>query len=292
MTWVRDVVIENRPLATTGGHTWAAAYRLTDYLAASVVALGLDAPGLNVLELGAGCGWAGMTLARNLSNISLMCLTEQEQGGACEWLAHNVDVNRRRGLPLQAVRVEPCDWLEYGARKDAVIEGDADNLETGRHRVTADYGIKAEAGSPTGAHHGNSPPSRSTPDAPGSTEHEGTTRPHGKNQEGNSLDLRGIDWDFITGSDLIYNQVGTRYLPRVLAALASDSTKILYCHTKHRFDLLDMEFFEELGKAGLRCEEVVEGGLAAPESPPAQFPPVDLFPEQRIAVYLITKHGI
>ena len=31
---------------------------------------------------------------------------------------------------------------------------------------------------------------------------------------------------------------------------------MLYCHTKHRFDLLDMEFFEQLEACGLACQEV------------------------------------
>lgn len=112
----------------------------------------------------------------------------------------------------------------------------------------------------------------------------------------------------------------------------------MYCHTKHRFDLLDMEFFEQLDACGLACTEVggaggwlglpafqelcavaascngagfkhgfasplalalppLKSGMQvwepgvppAPESPPLSFPPADLFPEQRIAVYRITK---
>lgn len=56
-------------------------------------------------------------------------------------------------------------------------------------------------------------------------------------------------------------QVGSRCLPRVLGALVRFATVALYCHTKHRFDLLDMEFFQELQGCGLQCEEV--GGRRA-----------------------------
>lgn len=77
MAWIKDVEIENTPLATTGGHTWAAAYRLADYLDAAGPQLGLNAPGVRIVELGAGCGWLGATCARNLPNAGLVCLTEQ-----------------------------------------------------------------------------------------------------------------------------------------------------------------------------------------------------------------------
>ena len=42
-----------------GGHTWAAARRLADYLGATAARLGLLRPGLRLLELGAGTGWVG-----------------------------------------------------------------------------------------------------------------------------------------------------------------------------------------------------------------------------------------
>ena len=229
--WVFDVEVENTPLATTGGHTWAAAYRLADYLFAAATEVGLNNPGVRILELGAGCGWLGTTLARNLPHAAAVCLTEQEEGGACDWLQHNVGANRRCGLPLTKVQVKPCDWLQYASEDIAAT-------------------------------------------SPGPT----------------ALDLAGTEWNFILGSDLIYNKVGATCLPRVMAALARPSTKIFYCHTKHRYDLLDMEFFEELEAAGLSFEEVWEpGAVAPPASPPLSFPPTDLFPEQRIAVFLIRK---
>lgn len=41
--------------------------------------------------------------------------------------------------------------------------------------------------------------------------------------------------------------------------MAIPPKQMFYCHTKHRFDLLDMEFFEQLEACGLCCEEVGAG---------------------------------
>ncbi|GFH16792.1 nicotinamide N-methyltransferase-like, partial [Haematococcus lacustris] len=41
--------------------------------------------------------------------------------------------------------------------------------------------------------------------------------------------------------DLIYNHVGSLLLPHVIHRLASPDTLVLYVHTKHRFDHLDLE---------------------------------------------------
>ncbi len=48
---------------------------------------------LQILELGAGCGYLGMTIARNLPTAHV-CVTEMEYGGALEHLQHNVNINR------------------------------------------------------------------------------------------------------------------------------------------------------------------------------------------------------
>ena len=58
--------------------------------------------------------------------------------------------------------------------------------------------------------------------------------------------LLSTPWDFIVGSDLIYNEVGSRLLPRVILALSRPHTVTIYCHTKHRFDHLDIEFLDTL----------------------------------------------
>lgn len=271
MSWIKDVQVENTPLTTTGGHTWAAAYRLADYFAATATELGLDIPGVRVLELGAGCGWLGNTLARNLPEAALVCLTEQEEGGACDWLRHNVELNQNHGLPLNAVQVEPCDWLRYAG----------DKLET--------LGL-----SPAPLNVATEEESRKEKFPPKKDEDKNVSQ--GGNlaalplDSNTKVDLESIQWDFIIGSDLIYNQIGSTCLPQVIAALAGADTKMYYCHTKHRYDLLDMEFFDELDAVGLSYEEVWEpGAIPPPPSPPMEFPPLNLFPEQRIAIFRIFK---
>ena len=290
-------------MSTTGGHTWAAAYRLAEYLAAATVELDLSHPGLRIIELGSGTGWLGATVARNCPSAALVCLTEQEEG--VPWLQHNIELNRQRGLGLANVRVQACDWRHVAA---------AGGGGSGGNQQPASPPAAAGSAAAVAAADGDDPP---------------------------PIDLQGTAWDLCLGSDLIYNEVGSTCLPRVLAALAGPSTHILYCHTKHRFDLLDLEFFQNLEACCLVCQEVggrmqgrvldaclgaalkpallprlrqpmpapvcpcLPSGAPAclpaclqvwepgvpppPQSPPLQFPPAELFPEQRIAVYRISR---
>ena len=71
-----------------------------------------------VLELGAGCGFLGLTIARNLPAAAEVCLTEQEDGGALDHLRLNVQQNIH--LPgIQCVTVAACDWCvaaSHGSR--------------------------------------------------------------------------------------------------------------------------------------------------------------------------------
>ncbi|KAL4419087.1 hypothetical protein ABPG77_010026 [Micractinium sp. CCAP 211/92] len=308
MPWTLDVEVESTPLLTTGGHTWAAARRLAAYLSAAAEQLGLGRPGLRVLELGAGTGWLGCTVARNLHQTSLVCLTEQ--AGGLDWLRHNVHLNRQRGLPLAGVRVQACDWLDYAGSgaADGAAGGSGGGGSSGTGQIGQDSDQLAQT--TAGCAAARESAASCSPDACSSEQqqeqhsctHErlqqqgvgtaGTADGSSEQQveSGAACDLRSTEWDFIFGSDLIYNEVGSRCLPRVLGALVRPCTVALYCHTKHRFDLLDMEFFQELEGCGLQCEEVWEPGMPPPPaSPPAQFPPADLFPDQRIAVYRITR---
>lgn len=43
---------------------------------------------------------------------------------------------------------------------------------------------------------------------------------------GPTLALQNIDWDFVIGSDLIYNDTGSTCLPKVMVALARPATKV------------------------------------------------------------------
>lgn len=110
--WVFDVQTGERALSTTGGKTWGAAFRMAQYLEAAWGELRLARP--RVLELGAGTGWLGMTLARNVAGR--VCLTEQGSGGALEWLQFNVAANEL----LSSVECRVLDWQSW-----TTPEGDA-----------------------------------------------------------------------------------------------------------------------------------------------------------------------
>jgi predicted nicotinamide N-methyase len=91
----------------------------------------LDSPrGItNVLELGSGTGWLGMTLARNLSSLR-MVLTEPDLFGCLDFLRRNLEANLNAGL-VDAARVSclPFDWSDASAsilleRWDLVLGSD------------------------------------------------------------------------------------------------------------------------------------------------------------------------
>lgn len=108
-----DVVTENAALTTTGGRVWPAAYRLAEYLEHELDSMFPRGHAPTVLELGAGCGWLGLVLARNMAACECICLTEQEEGGGLEWLAHNVEVNKGRLPGVDRIVCAPCDWSWY-----------------------------------------------------------------------------------------------------------------------------------------------------------------------------------
>jgi hypothetical protein len=98
------------------------------------------------------------------------------------------------------------------------------------------------------------------------------------------------DIDFLLGSDLVYEESGVKMLPRVIAKLLRTRCNangfMLYAHTKHRYDGMDVDFFENLEQEGLMCEEVRKFGTKTP--PPSPPPFESLFPDQRIAVFRIS----
>ncbi|KAG2431210.1 hypothetical protein HXX76_009738 [Chlamydomonas incerta] len=370
--WRYDIVTEHASLTTTGGRIWDAARRLASYLEAMSGPLGLQRPGLRVLELGAGLGWLGMTLARNIAvdpgQGGMVVLTEQEAGGGLDWLAHNLRLNaaalRRRpaddgsgggqgqqaqqgqqgaaqgeagqGQQAQgegerqqqeqqqqqqqpeAVRAEACDWFLYCHPDRAVGAGAGAGVGRdqggGGGGATADGEASGQAGTGPGAGAAASSRCHAEPLAPGASlaaaglaaarpadaggggEGCGGSRcpdsagPDGAGGDGGSGGgggwLSGVCWDLIIGSDLVYNEVGAVYLPRVLRALSRPGhTRILYAHTKHRFDTWDMRFYEELAAQGLSCAEVHEPGVPSP--PPSPPPLTELFPDMRVAVFQI-----
>ena len=255
-SWRRgDVVVgdafeymETATFATTGGVVWDAARRLIDYLEASAHDLGLDAPDVNILELGSGTGWMGMVVAQNVKRAGVVCLTEMEAGGALEWLSKNVARNEPAALwPPGRLVVEALDWTEFHV-DDANVDASADG---GGVRCSTSNGV-----------------------------------------------VHALPWDVVVGSDLVYNEDGARMLPRVFRglidrarAVGKTAPLVLYAHTKYRYELLDILFFESLEQCGLTRVEVREPGVATPPASPE--PLTELFPEKRIAVFrieLAAKH--
>lgn len=223
LQWVQ---VESTPLDTTGGHTWRAAYRLADFLEAMAAQLCLSQPGgVTLLELGSGCGWLGCTLARNLPPSSLVVLTEQ--AGGLEWLAHNLHRNAGRRLPgLGSVRVQACDWLQFAPPGFEWPASGGDSCSdsgtaVGEQREQQQRGCHSleEAG-------GQASPASASASA---VEGAAAARPGSGEAEAPALDLHSVEWDFIVGSDLIYNQVWPRLkgsaptycAPRALGLLLS-----------------------------------------------------------------------
>lgn len=84
------VNIQNSPLESTGGKVWPASRKFEELIGKmDFSSYGNE---LNILELGSGCGWLGLTLASKYSNWGVT-LSEQLDFGALEWLRHNIALN-------------------------------------------------------------------------------------------------------------------------------------------------------------------------------------------------------
>ena len=140
-------------LTTTGGHVWEAARRLAEYLERSGGphaqlddagrppplrpdgASGPHRP-LRVLELGAGCGWLGLTVARNCAHVAEVCVTEREAGGGVAHLRRNLEHNVARLGPeaFARVSVAALDWADYAEDGDAAADHRVEALAEGQVR--------------------------------------------------------------------------------------------------------------------------------------------------------------
>lgn len=106
--WTRDVAVENAALDTTGGKVWAAAHELCRFLERRWDDLGFElGASVNILEIGAGCGWLGQCVAHNVCGANVT-MTEQEAG--LEHLENNIQLNRSMGKRVQAVHTASLDW--------------------------------------------------------------------------------------------------------------------------------------------------------------------------------------
>ncbi len=272
--YVPLITTENTPLSTTGGHTWAAAKELWNFFAETDFFSGNHNLGLGfetseseenlnyilnseskfkkILELGSGCGWLGLNLAGEaVARKRAVAITVTEQPG------------------------EAYDWLEHNTQKfDPTTKSESDSVEK-NISITPKQLDWVEFSSSS------------------SSESSGSEK--GGECSNNIINLNqnvnDIDYDLIIGSDLIYNEIGARYLPRTVKKLLLKCQKnyFLYAHTFHRYDLLDEMFLEECTKLGLLVKEIK---LVAGESP--EFQDVseafleEVFPSKRIAILHIS----
>lgn len=256
---------------------------VADYLEAEAQSLGLDAPGCRILELGSGVGWLSMCLAHNLPHAAIVQCTEQAGGGALQWLQANIARNAH--LNLAHLRCAVLDWADFVARTSAGrIDASATRYEGAAcGRREAQRCAEACAAVECNQLHADAQMAQ----VKGTATHSARRPATCAVAAAQITPANAGCWDVIVGSDLIYNDDVVKQLPRVFAHLAQSNTRIVYAHTKHRFEHFDLEFFDELERAGLQWQEVREAWAPAPPDSPPPFE--SLFPDMRIAVYLITK---
>jgi hypothetical protein len=103
------IITERAHLETTGGKVWDAAKTTFDHLKGILdQAASERGTVLNILELGSGCGWLGMSIAAFLGERGRVVVTEQENGGAFDWLKHNLSLNPS----IKNIEALPLDWIK------------------------------------------------------------------------------------------------------------------------------------------------------------------------------------
>jgi len=109
--WRRDVIIPTIAWSTSLLESVRSSRRLCDYLEAEWPRLGLPR-NAQILELGAGDGWLGMTVARNLVAVpgkNTTWVTEKEDY-RIRSLNENVTYNMAQGLPLDNLGQSVLNW--------------------------------------------------------------------------------------------------------------------------------------------------------------------------------------
>ncbi len=114
-----DIVVENRPTRTTGGHTWPAAHEMVR------VVLSSRAQQQRVLELGSGTGWAGLTLAARLGcEVVLSDQAEQLDQLRCNVDKHTHIAPLARVVELDFLQPVPPDLQWRTAHWSLIVASD------------------------------------------------------------------------------------------------------------------------------------------------------------------------
>jgi len=191
---------ETATFATTGGHVWPAARRLVEYFEAVADDIGLSRPGAQIVELGAGTGWLSVALAKNLPNAERVVATEMRAGGALRWLRRNVRANER--IDTLATRRSAT-----GARTSAASRRGAGTETTSRRRRADDVATSPRVPKPKKP---KPKPKKRTRSASASS---------------SASTLDSTAWDFVVGSDLVYDDAGVAMLPRVFRRLLDNAPR-------------------------------------------------------------------
>ena len=246
-----------------------------EYFEAVADDIGLSRPGAQIVELGAGTGWLSVALAKNLPNASLVVATEMRAGGALRWLRRNVRANER----IDTLATEECDWSTYlGGEPTKSGYGDdvANDVARGdgRRRV------------------------------PKPKKNRNRNRNRNREKRFGSSSPSTLDstaWDFIVGSDLVYDDsrrdAAARVPPpaRQRARERARRTEVKKTRRPRRTtrtrntgtSLETSKFFAEMSRRGLVMTEVREPN--APSPPASPEPLSQLFPEKRVAVFRIER---
>ena len=195
------------------------------------------------------------------------------------------DVETRRIVLTEMVQGGALTWLERNVRRNREAGLPLETLSTAA--LDWSWVDAGDAATPSAAR-----------------EEESDSDTHGVNSAKAILDDA---WDVIIGSDLVYNEVGARMLPKVIARLLGSSSKhdavCYYAHTLNRFEFLDKDFLEALKEEGVRCVRVWPEAEASSSSSDEAGGDGDgeeeeeftfsgeLFPEQRVVVFRMDVAG-
>lgn len=138
-------IVHDHAVTTTGGEVWKAANVLVLYVS-SILRSQQSPPTssrkLNILELGSGCGFAALELARRHHDaIENIVCTEQADG--VQHLQRNIDLNAGDGDWSRLVSAQCYDWKDANrADNDSLLQQLQFDFVIGSDLVYSDVGLR------------------------------------------------------------------------------------------------------------------------------------------------------